>query len=70
MNRAQVGKAVKKPGRQSDQKGPKEKRLLFVYGLSQQSRAWAGVTSKYLHLLRFSSKLYNVYITEKYVKFM
>ena len=50
MNRAQVGKAVKKPGRQRDQKGPKEKRLLFVYGLSQQSRAWAGVTSKYLHL--------------------
>ena len=48
--RSQVGKAVKKPGRQRDQKGPTEKRLLFVYGLSQQSKAWAGVTSKYLHL--------------------
>eukprot|EP00434_Breviolum_minutum_P037156 symbB.v1.2.032934.t2/scaffold4026.1/size46687/2 len=42
--RGKVGKAVKKPGRQRDQKGPKEKRLLFVYGLSQQSKAWAGPT--------------------------
>ena len=54
MNRAQVGKAVKKPGRQRDQKGPKEKSL--------HNRARDGHSCfEVLASLRCLSKLYDMF---------